>query len=206
MDDTNAQTQDLSNLLHLLTDAVSTLGSCGVDSYRDLYLYVSGYRGEEAITEIAVEQNRFWLSAAGQKLEVPHYIRADAEANRRSLLIAEMCYAMWHWRVGDEEMAGYLGCGTHLFGRWIADARKGGEKSVLPTAIANDVRRMAIVESERIILGIPDGVVGDWVRQPRKVFDGRSVLDLLFNDGEVGFRRIQMWMLNGIAAASSTVH
>jgi hypothetical protein len=201
-----ARKRDLPGLLDILTSAVTTLDAYGVDGYSDLYLYVSGHRGDEVVTELAVEKNRFWMSEAGLGGTVPRYIRADEEGNRRSLLVAELCYAMFHWHLGSDDIAGYLGCGTYLLDRWIADARSGNGSAVLSVAIANDIRRLVIVESERIILGIPDGMAADWVRQPRSAFGGRSIADLLLNDGEIGFRRIQMFLLNGIAAAYPTVH
>lgn len=195
----------LPQLLDLLIDAVTNLDEAGADAWQDMYLYVSGVRGGEAVTEIAIEQGRMWIAAAGQPFALPNYVRADGEANRRALLIAELCYAMWHWRVGSEEVADYLGCGPYLLDRWIGEAAA-TEAPALPAAIAQRARRLVVLEQQRLIAGVPDGMVGDWLRVRRAVFGKRSIIDLVWNDGEVGYRRVELWLLNSVAAPSATIH
>jgi len=200
------QLGDLPELMDILTTAVTTLDAVGADAYRDVYLYVSGCRAGEPVTELAIERGELWVSAAGTRPSPPSYRRGDDEGDRRALLIAQLVFAMWHWRVTDAEVARYLGCARPLLDRWIAAARDGDRTSVVPASILNDVRRFVIVEAERHILGVPDHATPRWVRESRAELGGRSVLGALFNDGEVGFRSIQCWMMDGIAAPSATIH
>lgn len=205
MEGTIEESRGLPQLLNLLIDAVTNLDDAGADAWQDMYLYVSGVRGGVAVTEVAIEQGRMWIAAAGQPFALPRYVRADGEANRRALLFAELCYAMWHWRVGRDEVADYLGCGSYLLDRWIG-ADGATTAPDLPAAIAQRARRLVVIEQQRLIAGVPDGSVGDWLRAPRADLGRRSIIDLVWNDGEVGFRRVGLWLLDSVAARSATVH
>lgn len=56
-----------------------------------------------------------------------------------------------------------------------------------------------------MLSGVADATVADWIRVPRIALGGRSILSVL-NDGEMGFRRVAVLLLDAVAATSATVH
>lgn len=199
--------RDLPQLLDRLTTAVTALDAVGADAYRDVFLYVSAYRGDRALAELAIEGENLWMSSEGKRLTLLSDTRDDDEANRRALLLVETCFLTWFWRLELDDLASYLGCGPVLLQRWMAQARDAAEDVPnLPLSVMHRIRRLVVVEHERTMLGIPDDGVVTWLREARTAFGGRSVLSLLLDDGEQGFRRVQLWLLNLVAASSRTVH
>lgn len=196
--------RDLGQLLDTLTAAVTTLDAGGTDEFGDLYLYVAGRRGGAPHVELGLEGGRMWLATAGSPSPLPRFVgHGQTGSSRRALLIAGMCLAVASWRLDLDDLAGYLGCGRVLLQRWIAQARdEHAEACDMPEAIAARVRRLAAVDAERLNAGIGDDIVADWLRTPRVAFSGRSVLELMLEDDEIGLRRIQLWMLNGGPAAT----
>ena len=205
MNDERIAGQDLPQLLDLLTNAVTTLDAAGVDSYGDVYLHVTARRDGHSFGKLSIEGGRLSLETNEPGIRVPPYVQSDHDGNRRALLLADLCYIMWHWRWDGNDVADYLGCGPTLLDRWIQQSQ-GPDVPVLPEAVAQRVRRVAVLEHHRMILGVPDVEAPDWIRLPRLAFGNRSILDLLCCDGEVGFRRIEIWLLNGVAAVAATVH
>ena len=196
--------QDLPQLLDYLTNAVTTLDAAGVESYSDLYLYVTGCRGPRCSGNLTIENGRLSLEIMEGRVTLPRYLYDAHEDNRRALLLAELCYIMWHWRWGATEVSDYLGCTTAQFDGWI---RRSQDNSMpaLPDSVIYRMRRLAIIEHHRHTNGISDAYVAHWVREPRSGFGGRSINDLLCNDGEAGFRRIEIWLLNTVSP-SPTIH
>lgn len=205
MNNERARGQDLPELLDLLTNAVTTLDAAGVDSYGDVYLHVTARRDGRSFGRLSIESGRLSLETVEPRVRMPSYVHTDHEGNRRALLLAELCYIIWEWRWDVDDVADYLGCGPELLDRWIRQSQ-GPDAPVLPEAVAQRVRRAAVLEHHRVILGVSDVDVADWLRLPRLAFGNRSILQLLCCDGEPGFRRIEIWLLNGVAAIAATVH
>lgn len=199
----NDPDRDLGHLLDVLTSAVTTLDAGGVDGFGEIYLYVAGRRDGAPHAELALEGERMWLATPGSPGPMPRFVEPDPhDASRRALLIAAMCLVVASWRLDLDDLADYLGCGRVLLHRLIAQARdEHAEPCRMPDAVAARLRRLAAVDAERLNAGIGDDVVARWVRDPRTAFSGRSALDLMLEDGETGFRRVQLWMLNGGARA-----
>ena len=199
--------QDLPQLLDRLTTAVTALDAVGADAYRDVFLYVSAYRGSRALAELAIEGENLWLSSEDKRLSLRTDILDDDEANRRAMLLVETCFLAWFWQLEICDLAGYLGCGPVLLERWITQARDAGEPvPSLPSSVMHRIRRLVVVEHERTMLGVPDDEVVTWLREARPAFGGRSILRLLIEDGEQGFRCVQLWLLNLVAAPICSVH
>jgi len=196
--------QDLPQLLDLLTNAVTTLDAAGVESYGDLYLYVTGCRGGQSIGNLAIENGRLSLEMLARSVKLPRYLHDEHEDNRRALLLAELCYIMWHWRWGAAEVSDYLGCTTAQLDGWIRRSQN-DSMPALPEMVVHRMRRLAIIEHHRHTNGVSDAYVAHWVREPRSGFGGRSINDLLCSDGEAGFRRIAIWLLNTLGP-SPTIH
>ena len=191
--------RDLGNLLDMLTAAVTTLDAGGADGFANVYLYVAGRRGGAPFAELGLEGGRMWLATPGAPGPLPRFVESGPNGtSRRALLIAAMCLVVASWRLDLDDLADYLGCGRVLLNGWIAQARdEHAEACEMPEAVAARVRRLAAVDAERLNAGVDDDLVADWIRSPRAAFSGRSALDLMLEDGETGFRRIQLWMLNG---------
>ena len=196
--------RDLPRLLDLLTSAVTTLDAAGADSYADLHLRVGARRRGRPFGVLVIEGHRLALNTAEPSVGNAGYLQSDHDGNRRALLLAELCYIIWHWRWDGGELAAYLGCGGAQLDGWIWQSQ-GRHVPVLPEAVAHRARRLAIVEHHRLAFGVPDAEVAEWIRTPRQGLGDRSMFDLLCNDGEAGFRRIEIWLLNGLAP-SATVH
>lgn len=198
---------DLPQLLQMLTVVVTTLDAVGADGYRNCYVYISGSKDGAPMTELAVEDGRMWVSGEGQSPRTPRYRRAANSGEDRALLMAQLYYAMWYWRIDAENMADHLGCGTYLLDRWMANAREAdAEPIALPSIVAQRMRHIAIIEHQRLAAAVPDSFVADWIREARPALCNRSIIDLLFNDGEAGFRRVQLWLLNRLISHCETVH
>lgn len=197
--------RDLPHLLDLMTTVATTLDEVGADSFRELHVYVTGLHRGRPLGELALERGDIRFTTGTAAAALPGYMRADHTANRRALLLAGLCYAMWHWGLETAEVAAYLGCGAHVLDAWIARSA-GDDVPAIPTFVAQRLRRLVVVEDLRLVSGVSDAAVGGWLRAGREAFGGRSVLSLLMADGETGFRRIVLWQLNAAAAPSATVH
>lgn len=201
----NERTGDLGGLRDLLASVVTTLDGIGADGYRHAYVYVSGYRGGRPLGELSLEGNDIWVSTGHAVATHPSYMHADHSANRRALLLSGLCYAMWHWRMSLDDVAGHLGCGAHALESWLAHSSDETPPE-LPPVVCQRVRRLVVVEELRLLAGVPDAVAPGWAREARQELGGRSVLSVLRDDGEIGFRRIVAWLLDSVAAVSATVH
>ena len=197
--------QDLPQLMELLTNVVVTLDAGGADSYSDVFLYVAGCRDGRRMGELSLERGDIWVSTHANDRATPPYIRANDVADRRALLLADLVYLMWHWRWDSDRTAKVLGVGAQTLDHWIARAIDSGGDT-MPGVIAQRARRLLVVEQLRLIAGIEDASVSAWVGAKRDAFGGRSIGDLLAYDGEPGFRRILILLLNQVAAGSDTVH
>lgn len=195
----------LPGLMDLLTNVVVTLDAVGADSYSDVFLYVAGCRDGRRMGELSLERGEMWISTHADHRPVPPYRRGDDVADRRALLLADLVYLMWHWRWDSKDAARSLGVAAPLLDQWIAKAAEDGGGAI-PPIIAQRARRLIVVEQLRLIIGVEDALAAPWVAEARDAFDGRSIGDLLINDGEVGFRRVLVFLLDRVAAASHTVH
>jgi len=204
MNDAAQEVSELPALLDVLTMAVTTLDAAGMDRCSDVYLYIAGYRGGQRVSDLTVECGQLSLTPArvfraGRLAAQP----ADM-ANRRALLIAQFCYLSWHWQWEVQEAADYLGCSTQILDNWIAAAARSDVPNP-PTFVVARMRRAIALEYQRQLIGVDDDDVADWLRARRKAFGGRSVLELLSMEGETGFRRVNLWLLNAMPA-SRTLH
>jgi len=198
--------QDLPQLMDLLTNVVTTLDAVGADGYSDVLVYVAGCRNGRMMGELSLERGDMWVSTRTSDTPRPGYVRADNSSDRRALLTAELVYLMWHWRWETPAVAAALGIGAQVLDGWIKQAAAGNGDGGIPPVIAQRVRRLLVVEQIRLIAGIEDAAVHGWLRDARAAFGGRSILDLLGTDGEPGFRRVLLLMLNSVAATSDTIH
>jgi hypothetical protein len=195
----------LPGWMDLLTNVVVTLDAVGADSYSDVFLYVAGCRDGHRVGELSLERGEMWLSTHADHRPVPPYSRANDVADRRALLLAELVYLMWHWRWDSADAAKALGVAAPMLDQWIAKAAQDGGGEI-PPIIAQRARRLVVVEQLRLITGVVDALASSWVSEARDALDGRSIHDLLVNDGEVGFRRVLVLLLDQVAASSHTVH
>ncbi|MBS0504241.1 MAG: hypothetical protein JSS55_10655 [Proteobacteria bacterium] len=200
-----AEAQGLPQLMDMLTNVVVTLDAVGADSYSDVFLYVAGCRDGRPMGELSLERGDMWISTHADHRPTPGYVRANDVADRRALLLADLVYLMWHWRWDSAEAARVLGVGEQILDHWIGQAVEDGGDGI-PPIVAQRARRLVVVEQLRLIAGVEDAATAAWVRDARAAFGGRSIRDLLVDDGEVGFRRVLLLLLNQVAATSHTVH
>ncbi|MES1974603.1 MAG: hypothetical protein V4472_19270 [Pseudomonadota bacterium] len=201
-----ARAQGLPQLMDMLTNVVVTLDAVGADSYSDVFLYVAGCRDGRPMGELSLERGDMWISThADHRPTTPGYVRANDVADRRALLLADLVYLMWHWRWDSAEAAKVVGVGEQILDRWIGQAAENGGEAI-PPVVAQRARRLIVVEQLRLIVGVEDALAAAWVHDARAAFGGRSIRDLLVDDGEVGFRRVLLLLLNQVAATSHTVH
>jgi len=82
-----------------------------------------------------------------------------------------------------------------ILDRWIGQAAENGGEAI-PPVVAPRALRLIVVEQLRLIVGVEDALAAAWVHDARAAFGGRSIRDLLVDDGEVGFRRVLLLLLN----------
>jgi hypothetical protein len=194
----------LTRLRDILATVVTTLDEIGADGFRDAYVYVTGCQGGRLLGELSLQRGDIWVSTGTATTAHPDYIHADESGNRRALLLSSVCYAMWHWHLTIDDVAAYLGCGSHTLERWFAQSVEA--TAAFPPSIGQRLRRLIVVEELRLLSGVADAVVADWIRVQRIALGGRSILSVLTDDGEVGFRKIAVLMLDAVAASSATIH
>ncbi|WP_375382714.1 hypothetical protein [uncultured Sphingomonas sp.] len=204
IDETLPDARDLPKLLDVLTDVVMTLDAAGADGYSDVYVHVSGSRDGRHMGDVSFEHGEIWMSTGGSKADVSTYRRADDTTGGRTLLVAQMMHMVWHWRWTTEDMASALGVGARFLDRWMDG--DGSSEGAMPAVVTQRARRLLVVEQLRLIAGIGDAAVAAWSGADRRALGGRSIREVLSTDGEVGFRRVLMLMMNAVAAGSHTVH
>ncbi|NJR79166.1 hypothetical protein [Sphingomonas corticis] len=200
-----AEAQGLPQLMDMLTNVVVTLDAVGADSYSDVFVYVAGCRDGRPMGELSLERGDMWISTHADHRPTPGYVRANEVSDRRALLLADLVYLMWHWRWDSAEAARVLGVGAQTLDLWIGKAAQ-DDGETIPAVVAQRARRLVVVEHLRLIVGVEDAQAAAWVGDDRAAFGGRSIRDLLVDDGEVGFRRVLLLLLNQVAATSHTVH
>ena len=207
---TDVNIRSLADLRTTLEKVLSTLSGVGADGYQDLYIFVSGVSGGRALGELSVERDRFWITAArvadatpeDGRLALPDFLD---DVNGRAMLIAALLFVMWTWDWDPRQVARYLGCGPRLLEGWLERTRRDVVPE-LPQAVTARIRRLAILEHMRVLAGVGDDAAAAWLREPRDVLGGRAPLAVLALDGDPGFRRVLIWLLDYVAATSATVH
>lgn len=86
--------------------------------------------------------------STGQAMRSPDYMHADRSADRRALRLADLCCAMWHWRMSMEDVARHLGCGAPVLEGWLA-ASAGDAPPEPPPVVGQRVRRLVVLEQMR---------------------------------------------------------
>lgn len=133
------QSGSLTRLRDLLASVVTTLDEIGADGFRDAYVYVTGYQGGRLLGELSLQRGDIWVSTGAANTVHPDYVHADHSGNRQALLLSGVCYAMWHWRLSIDEVAAYLGCGSHTLELWFTHTRDGGSSGFPPSSAIGSV-------------------------------------------------------------------
>ena len=68
------------------------------------------------------------------------------------------------------------------------------------------IRRMAVLDGVRSMLGVGNEEVAGWIRRRRTALDGRSILVQLTEGDERAYRDTLGWLLGGMPSACGTVH
>jgi hypothetical protein len=204
MADTHEAVTGLRRLDELLAEAMSLLAQAGIDEFSEVYFYVAGRHDVKDAGVLVLAGSRLNLLPADGDVSIPDVLAEDDKAGRRALLMAELCFVMVLWGLEGPEVCRHLRCAPSMLDRWLEECT-GADVPVLPTPVMNRIRRLLAVEQMRILIGIPDGTVDGWVRKPQVAFRGESVLDLIGAGDDVGYRRVLLWMLNGLRSVP-TIH
>lgn len=184
---------DLPALLDLLTVAVTTLDSVGVEQYRDLRLHVVGLTGARQSRALTVDGDRLVLESPSDEIVPPISLR-HIDTNRRMRLVAELHDVMSIWGWSCSKTAGYLGWQEATLSAWL-DLSSTAETPPLPQGIVDKVTRLLMVDQARYFAGIPDEWASSWLRRPRPALEGRSAEDVVLSGDRFDFVRLMMWAL-----------
>lgn len=188
----------------LLDMAFDTLGDLGVESYSELNIYICGYRDGKRLHEISVQNGVLRLSTPRTITPLGRESNS-ATASRHSVLIIALCRIIRLWQWNDEEIASYLRSGTCLLARWIEVAISNADPD-LPQNVMNQIHKLIAIDHLRLAAGIEDADVSTWVRKDRLTLHGRSLLDVLKSDGDIGFRNVQSYIMGTVLSENATVH
>jgi hypothetical protein len=195
---------DLPELLDTLTVAVTTLDAFGVDSYRQLYLYVVGTTAENVVRDLRVEDGCLTVGPPTDRFTFPTFLDNEFEANRRALLLADLCYIMRIWQWSTATMAEYLRCPEALLMNWIGRSASWDVPTV-PPVVVERIKRLLMIEQARYLLGVSDQQIPAWLMASRPAFAQRTIEELLLGGDLCEFNQVVFWALNR-ADKTVTIH
>jgi len=175
--------------------AVTTLDAVGVESYRELYLYVVGTTADEVVRDLRVEDGHLIVGPPTDRFSFPQFLDHEFEANRRALMLADLCYIMRIWKWPTATMAGYLRCSEAMLSTWIGRSA-GIDIPMVPRAVVERIKRLSMIEQARYLLGISDLHIPTWLSANRTAFARRSVEGILQDGDSCEFNQVLMWALN----------
>jgi len=196
---------DLPELLDALTVAVTTLDAVGVDRFRDLYLYVVGMSGDRVVRDLRMEDGKLIVGPPQSQHLYPTYFAGEFEANRRALMLADLCYLMHMWNWSPSVVAGYLRCTESLLLLWIRSST-GVSPPRIPVTVTTRIKRLSVVDQIRTIGGIMDRETPGWLAKRRTAFGARSIEQILLSDDATGYAQVVMWGLNYSRSSAESVH
>ena len=195
---------DLPALLDILTVAVTTLDAFGLDGYSELYLYVVGTAAGEIARDLRIEDGHLNVGPPTSALTFPPFIDHDFEANRRALLLADLCYILKTWKWSAAGMARYLRCSQAMLATWIGRS-SGIDVPAVPRPVVERIKRLSMIDQTMFLLGIPDRDRPAWLSRKRSCFSQRSVQSMLLGGDPCEFAQVLMWALNS-APRTAMVH
>lgn len=202
---TRCDAADLPQLTRTFDEVVAALRSTGASEYRDLRVTVSGIHRGEVLGNLALVHDELWLQESAQVVDWPALATANDETAERALLLASFCHIMYRWDLDAPAASRFLGAPTDLIER-LASFEAVDEVPDLDVQVTARMRRLVVIENLLALAGVGDGATANWLRDPRRDLGGRTVLSMLFADGERGFVRVLIWLLDRTAVCFATVH
>lgn len=196
---------DLLQLKRTFEEVVAALGSTGASGFRDLYVTVSGVHRGEILGSLAFVRGRLWVQGSKQVIDCPALAPVTDETAERALLLASFCHVMQYWDLDASAVGRFLDAPIDLIEKLVS-LEAVDDVPQLDVQVAARMRRLVVVENLRALSGVGDDVTADWLREPQRDLDGRTVLSILGTDGECGFIRVLIWLLNRTAVCCATVH
>lgn len=196
---------DLPQLKRTFDEVVAALGATGASGFRDLYVTVSGVHRGEVLGNLALVRGRLWLEASMDAVDQPASTPATDGTAERALLFASLCHVMYHWDLDVPAVSRFLDVPIEFVGS-LASYEAVDEVPGLDGPVSARMRRLVVVENLRALAGVGDHAVADWLRGPQRDLGGRTVLSILLAEGECGFVRVLIWLLDQTATCCATVH
>lgn len=187
---------DLPALLDALTVAVTTLDAVGVESYRELYLYVMGTTRDDIMRDLRVENGQLIVGPPATIDTYQAFRDEEFEGNQRVLLLAELGGIMRTWKWSPKTTASYLRCSEAMLFTWVARS-SGAEVPILPHKLVERIKRLFIIDQIRFLAGVADHDMPRWLSRKRWGFNRRSIEEVIQNDNHSSdFIQLVLWSLN----------
>jgi hypothetical protein len=190
----------LGRLQGIVAEAMAALGHAGASELGEVHLHVVGRHAGRHVGDLFFDQGRFNLVPTYGEVAIPDALGLDEEANRRALTLAELCFVMVLWDLDTRAACRCLGCTAISLDRWMSRCVD-RDVPEIPSAVMQRIRRLITIEQLRLLAGVADLSVTDWVRTGRAAFGGESVLGLIEGGELASFRRVLLWMLNDLGGA-----
>jgi len=194
---------DLPDLLDSLTIVVTTLEAIGAERYFGLYLHVVGCTDNAIERRLCIEGESLTIGPPGSNIVMPDYFEGEFEANRRALLLADLCYILKTWRWSAGTTAGYLGCSEGFLCTCIGRSTN-IDVPILPNYMVLSIKRLIMIDEARCLAGISDRALPAWLNATRPFMDNRTIQEVLLNGDPREFNQLLLWTLNVSSEASTT--
>jgi len=183
---------------------VDVLDAAGATGFVDLYLTLSAVRDDAVFGELSLARDLICLRRTPDEVALPTYVYDGDEANERALLFANLCYVMWYWDLEPREVAQFLGCPCAFIEEIVADGAV-GEVPTLSPRMALRIRRLLMVDTARLLAGVSNDSVAQWMRAPREEFASSTPLDMVLSGDDTDWLHLTGSLLDGAAIAGRTV-